>query len=89
MLEISREYDLKHLRSESQSADAIQYATISYLVPADKELILEIVAEKGQPTNIKFKMEPGGLYSREEVMIELARRINVLPNAKPLKVKNK
>ena len=89
MLEISREYNLKHLRAENQSADAIQYHTTSYLVPADKELTLDIVAEKGHPTNIRFKMEPGGQYSREEIMIELARRINLLPNAKPLKVKNK
>ena len=89
MLEISREYDFQHLRTENQSADAIQYNTTSYLVPADIELTLEIVAEKAQPTHIKFKMEPGGLYSREEIMIELARRINLLPNAKPLEVKNK
>ena len=87
MLEIRREYDIQHLRTENQSTDGIQYETSSYLVPGDKELTLEIVAEKGEPIHIKFKMEPGWLYSREEIMIELARRINVLPNAKPLEVK--
>ena len=88
MLEISREYGFQHLHTENQSTDAIQYNTTSYLVPRDKELTLETVAEKGQPIHIKFKMEPGGLYSREEIMIELARRIEVLPKAKPLKVKD-
>ena len=87
MLEIRREYGIQHLSTENQSTDGIQYETSSYLVPGDKELTLEIVAEKGQPIHIKFKMEPGGQYWREEIMIELARRINVLPNAKPLEVK--
>ena len=87
MLEIRREYGFQHLRTENQSTDAIQYNTTSYLVPGDKELTLEAVAEKGQPTHIKFKMDAGGLYSREEIVIELARRIDVLPNAKALKVK--
>ena len=87
MLAISREYALKHLRTENQSTDTIQYNTTSYLVPGDKELTLETVAEKGQSIHIRFKMEQGGLYTREEIMIELARRINVLPNAKALKVK--
>jgi len=87
MLKMRREYGIQHLRTENQSTDTIKYNTTSYLVPGDKELILESVAEKGQPTHIKFKMDPGGLYSREEIMIELARRINLLPKAKPLKAR--
>lgn len=87
MRAISREYGLKHLRTENQSTDAVQYNTTSYSVPSGRELKLETVAEKGRPIHIRFKMGQGGLYTREEIMIELARRINVLPNARALKVK--
>jgi len=87
MLEIRHEYGIQHLRTENQSTDSIKYNTTSYLLPENNKLIVETVAENGPPIHLRFKMEPGGLYSREEIMIELARRINVLPEATPLEVK--
>jgi len=94
MIEICHEYDIKQLHSKYQEIEheddhkvLYGYDTTSYMIPGDKELILDTVAEKGQPLHIKFEMEPGALYSREEIMIELARRIDVLPKANPLKVK--
>ena len=95
MLAISHEYGFQHLHSKYQGIGhednhkvLYGYNTTSYSVPEDKTLTLETVAEKGQPLHVKFKMDTGGLYSREEIMIEIARRIGVLPNAKALEVKH-
>ena len=94
MIEICHEYGFKQLHSmyqgignEDDRKVLYGYVTSSYLIPGDKTVTLETVAEKGQPLHIRFKTESGGLYSQEEIMTELARRINILPDAKALEVK--
>lgn len=94
MLTMCHDYGFKTLRSEYKgigNADNHKvlygYLTTSYLLPGEKELTIETVAEKGQPLRARFKLEPGGVYSQEEIMTELARRINLLPQTRQLKVK--
>jgi hypothetical protein len=94
MLAMCPDYGFKTLRSEYEGIGHEEnhrvlygYLTVSYLLPGDTTLTIKTVAEKGQPLHARFKLEPGGLYTREEIMIELARRIKVLPKAKPLKAK--
>jgi len=94
MLAMCHDYDFKTLRSEYEGIGhehghrvLYGYLTVSYLLPGEKKLTIETVAEKGQPLHARFMLEPGGLYSQGEIMTELARRVNVRPEAHPLKAK--
>jgi len=75
-----------YAKGTTSEAGGPEYLTVQYTIPDNKKLTIEAVSEAKQPLNIRFTLENGADYTREEIMIELSRRLGMLPKALPLKL---
>lgn len=62
----------------------VKYTTTNYIIPENKKLSIEAVAEKNQPLIIQIDLEPGALYSLDEITTELARQLGIFSKATSL-----
>jgi beta-lactamase regulating signal transducer with metallopeptidase domain len=87
ILNMAQVYGFKHESSRGVGNDEspIQYCTDNYIIPDNKKLTFETVAEKGQQIRIDISVEPGAIYTIGEIAIELARQMGIFPSTfKPM-----